>query len=306
MSDLHAPAAFLFYPTDFIADTTDFSAEEIGIYLRLLCRQWTHGFLRDDLTALAKIAGVSRARMASAWKMLEPCFEPHPSKGHCIVQGRMERIRAEALEYHQKRVANGKRGGRPAKATKSEALCIESEALTSVSTRETESKAKPKPPTPTPTPGSDSLPSVENHAPSAADAAPAAALFEAPPALNPRTPRQQRLPDPHELAAHQLLDAAFAVVTEHHELALSRKAWRDRNKTAALDFVRQGKTVEQVCDILRAAYSGAGGGFYTGIVMLGKLAEHWPAIARADDSGGASPAARAAAKSYMARNARVG
>lgn len=305
MSDLHAPAAFLFYPTDFIADTTDFSAEEIGIYLRLLCRQWTHGFLRDDLTALAKIANVSRARMASAWKMLEPCFEPHPSKVHCIVQGRMERIRAEALEYHQKRVANGKKGGRPTKASKSEALCVESEALTSVSLRETESKAKPKPPTPTPTPGSDSLPSVENHAPSAADAAPVAALFEDPTPSKSRTPRQQRLPDPHELAAHQLLDAAFDVVIGKHDLAMSRIAWRTRNKAAALDFVRQGKTAGQVCDMLRSAYSGAGGGFYSGIVMLGKLAEHWPAIARADDSGGASPAAKKVAADYVARNARV-
>ncbi|NNM92085.1 MAG: helix-turn-helix domain-containing protein [Candidatus Eremiobacteraeota bacterium] len=116
-----------------------------------------------------------------------------------------------------------------------------------------------------------------------------------------RHPRQQKLPDPHQLAAHQLLDAAFAVVSEHHDLALSRQAWRNRNKAAALDLVRQGKTSEQVCDMLRAAYSGAGGGFYGGIVMLAKLAEHWPAIARGGNLGGASPAAAA----YMARNGRL-
>lgn len=139
-----------------------------------------------------------------------------------------------------------------------------------------------------------------------ADAAPIAPFSEPQEQPKTRAPRQQKIPNPHELAAHQLLDAAFAVVVEHHELALSRQAWRDRNKAAALDFVRQGKSAEQVCDMLRAAYSGAGAGFYAGIVMLGKLAEHWPAIARADDSGGATPAAKAAAAAYMARNARVG
>lgn len=120
-----------------------------------------------------------------------------------------------------------------------------------------------------------------------------------------RSPREQKLPDPHQLAAYKLLDDAFAVVSEHHDLALSRQAWRNRNKAAALDLVRQGKTVEQVCDMLRAAYAGAGGGFYSGIVMLAKLAEHWPAIARADASGGASPAAKRAAADYVARNGRV-
>ncbi len=96
-----------------------------------------------------------------------------------------------------------------------------------------------------------------------------------------RQPRQQKLPDPHQIAAYQLLDAVYPVVVEHHEIALSRQAWRDRNKSAALDFVRQGKTSQQVLERLQAAYSGAGGGFYGGIVMLAKLAEHWGAIGRA-------------------------
>ena len=109
MADFHAPAAFLFYPTDFVADTTDFSAEEVGIYLRLLCRQWTAGSLPSDMVSLAKIGGVSKARMISAWKMLGRCFIPHAQNGQ-IMQGRLERVRAEALEYHRKKVESGKAG----------------------------------------------------------------------------------------------------------------------------------------------------------------------------------------------------
>ena len=137
---------------------------------------------------------------------------------------------------------------------------------------------------------------------SAAEAAPVALIPGVKPAKS-RTPRQQKIPDPHQIAAYQLLDAVYPVVVEHHEIALSRQAWRDRNKAAALDFVRQGKTSQQVLERLRAAYSGAGGGFYGGIVMLAKLAEHWAAIGR-DDSGGVSTSAQKSAIEYLERNGR--
>ena len=112
MDAFHAPAAFLFYPTDFVADTTDFSAEEVGIYMRLLCRQWTAGSLPSDIASLARIGGVSKARMTSAWNMLGRCFRAHPVATGQIVQGRLERVRAAALEYHRKRVESGKAGAK--------------------------------------------------------------------------------------------------------------------------------------------------------------------------------------------------
>ena len=61
MSDtptLKKAPAFQFYPADFIADTTDMTAEEVGGYIRLLCHQWTTGSIPNDNERLARIAGL--------------------------------------------------------------------------------------------------------------------------------------------------------------------------------------------------------------------------------------------------------
>lgn len=42
------PPAFQFYPSDFLASTSEMDAEEVGVYIRLLCHQWLRGGLPDD------------------------------------------------------------------------------------------------------------------------------------------------------------------------------------------------------------------------------------------------------------------
>ena len=45
---MNAPAAFLFFHDDFLGGTSNFTDAEAGLYIRLLCAQWSAGSLPDD------------------------------------------------------------------------------------------------------------------------------------------------------------------------------------------------------------------------------------------------------------------
>lgn len=108
--------AFQFYPKDFITDgrVATMSAEEVGIYIRLLCYCWTEGSIPDDLELLARIGGVTHRRMQGAWLALQFCFQPDPKAPvGWYVQPRIERERAKQAAFRQKQAENGRKGGRP-------------------------------------------------------------------------------------------------------------------------------------------------------------------------------------------------
>jgi Protein of unknown function (DUF1376) len=52
-----APPAFQFYASDFIASTADMTCREVGAYIRLLCYQWEHGGIPNNLAKVARITG---------------------------------------------------------------------------------------------------------------------------------------------------------------------------------------------------------------------------------------------------------
>lgn len=86
--------------------------------------------------------------------------------------------------------------------------------------------------------------------------------------------------EPSDLGAWQILDAAWPVVSTHHDLAIGRTDWRSHNKRAAKSLANSGKTPEQVVKMLTLAYTHPEGRrWYGGITTLAKLIEHWPKIA---------------------------
>jgi hypothetical protein len=95
---------------------------------------------------------------------------------------------------------------------------------------------------------------------------------------------QARLPinQDADRRAWLILDEAWSVIEQAHpDLAMSRTAWRQRNKAAALDLVRLEKTPEDVVGMLKIAYENAlakDRGMHM-IVMLGALAEKWHMLA---------------------------
>lgn len=101
--------AFPLYADDFLAGTSEMSAEEVGAYIRLLCQQWTKGGLPNDPDRLARMAGLMGSPMGS------------PSSGYVLAKfslcpdgllrnARLERIREEREEFVKKQSESGKIG----------------------------------------------------------------------------------------------------------------------------------------------------------------------------------------------------
>ena len=104
MSDKKKDPAFLFYPADFLIGTMDMTDEEVGIYIRLLCRQHQKGNIAPD----AKING----------RLMSDLSDEILSKFRKDNQGNYynKRLKAEIdkrRKYSESRRRNGSKGGRP-------------------------------------------------------------------------------------------------------------------------------------------------------------------------------------------------
>ncbi|MFQ7472758.1 MAG: conserved phage C-terminal domain-containing protein [Anaerovoracaceae bacterium] len=105
MSDKKDPA-FLFYPADFLIGTMDMTDEEVGIYIRLLCRQHQKG----NINPSTKING----------QLMSDLSEEILSKFCKDNQGNYynKRLKTEIdkrKKFTDSRKINGSKGGRPKK-----------------------------------------------------------------------------------------------------------------------------------------------------------------------------------------------
>lgn len=83
------------YVGDYLADTSELSAEEHGAYLLLMMGAWRRGGrLPVDPTLLSRIAAVSRPRWPRVWGMIERFFDVD---GDALVQRRVTRELAIAM-----------------------------------------------------------------------------------------------------------------------------------------------------------------------------------------------------------------
>jgi len=97
--------AFQFYADDFLAGTSEMSAEEVGGYIRLLCHQWTKGGIPNDPERVARIAGL----------MGSPCVgyvmaKFRLSDGHTLKNERLEKVREEQNAFKARQSAAGTNG----------------------------------------------------------------------------------------------------------------------------------------------------------------------------------------------------
>lgn len=104
------PPAFQFYVDDYIGGTQHFSDAEKGLYVALLCEQWSNGSIPDDDDEIA-----SFSRGGTAIHRVKRKF----AKG---VDGRLRNERMEIERekqriFRESRSANGQKGGRPKKAS---------------------------------------------------------------------------------------------------------------------------------------------------------------------------------------------
>lgn len=97
--------AFQFYADDFLAGTSEMSAEEVGGYIRLLCHQWTKGSIPNDPDRVARIAGL----------MGSPCVgyvmaKFRLSNGDTLKNERLEKVREEQQAFKARQSAAGTNG----------------------------------------------------------------------------------------------------------------------------------------------------------------------------------------------------
>jgi uncharacterized protein YdaU (DUF1376 family) len=94
-------------PQALLADTLHMSAEEFGVYVRLLCAMWLHGGkLPSDPAKLAKIGGVSKTKFM---KISETILQPMTSAGGEISQKRLTDTWLKVQELRRKKAEGARK-----------------------------------------------------------------------------------------------------------------------------------------------------------------------------------------------------
>ncbi len=97
--------AFQFYADDFLAGTSDMSAEEVGGYIRLLCHQWTKGGIPNDQERAARMAGLMGSpSIGYVLAKFSPCDDG------MLRNTRLEQVRDQQTAFKAKQAVSGKAG----------------------------------------------------------------------------------------------------------------------------------------------------------------------------------------------------
>lgn len=105
--------AFQFYPSDFLGSpkVRVMSAEEIGIYLLLLCLEWEQdGFALNEAQEFVATHGVSTECFESAWTRVSRCFVANGRGG--FFNPRLEEERRKQNAWRRKCSKGGKMSAR--------------------------------------------------------------------------------------------------------------------------------------------------------------------------------------------------
>lgn len=115
---MSASPAFQFYPNDFLGSPAvqAMTAEQIGIYLILLCLDWnSDGFVLDE-KKLGRSCKVGEKKFRKAWSDIGGCFALGDDGRYR--NARLQHERAKQLAYSERMAENGRKGGRPKAAVK--------------------------------------------------------------------------------------------------------------------------------------------------------------------------------------------
>lgn len=111
MNKIKSPS-FQFYAQDFLTGVMYLSNEEIGIYIKLLAKQWTDGAIPKKRVGL--LVGLSFDDFSEELK--EKFIEVDGK----LLNERLENEREKKFKFLEKQRENGKKGGRPKKKEESQ------------------------------------------------------------------------------------------------------------------------------------------------------------------------------------------
>jgi len=91
------PPAFQFYAADFLIGVMGMSDEEVGIYMRMLCTQWVHGFLPNCQKSIKKLINCGKKPSEKVMKKFAICDD-----------GLLRNERLESVREKQKKFAESR------------------------------------------------------------------------------------------------------------------------------------------------------------------------------------------------------
>ncbi len=103
MAENKSPA-FQLYGQDFLMGTLDFTAEEVGGYIRLLIHQWDKGSLPNDDKKLIKLSGMKPKSLETVKQKFELNEDGN------LRNKRLEKTRQQQIEFKKSKSESGKNG----------------------------------------------------------------------------------------------------------------------------------------------------------------------------------------------------
>jgi uncharacterized protein YdaU (DUF1376 family) len=100
---MNKPPAFQFYANDFLAGTFAMTLVERGLYITLLCRQWTQGHVTSE--EMARLSDGMAQPLAN--HVFAKFKEASPG---CFKNEKLEVVRLSQQEYRENRAKSGKLG----------------------------------------------------------------------------------------------------------------------------------------------------------------------------------------------------
>lgn len=95
--------AFQFYPDDFLGSSkvAVMNAQEVGVYVLLLCMDWNDGGITYNPRTLARYCRLTESEFVSAWEVVGQCFVERDGR---FWNPRLERERVKQVEYRASQV----------------------------------------------------------------------------------------------------------------------------------------------------------------------------------------------------------
>lgn len=97
---MKAPPWFKFFPQDFLVGTAFMSPEEVGVYIRMLCYQWTHGSLPNDQEKVCRLVGCHGNAVAQVWHKFGSCEDG------AIRNSKLESVRTDQEKKQHSQAVN--------------------------------------------------------------------------------------------------------------------------------------------------------------------------------------------------------
>lgn len=103
--------AFQFYPDDFLGSgkVGMMTAQEVGIYILLLCLDWNDGGFALDRTRLARWCKTDEETFTASWTIVGRCFDQHEGRWY---NERLQNERDKQAKWREKSRNGGLKSGR--------------------------------------------------------------------------------------------------------------------------------------------------------------------------------------------------